>query len=100
MMAWRAGNFVVAAGAAVTVEFNWQGRYNGVQFAQARPVMDLGPFLPAITGERTVRTLDHALAARRGGTDERIDWLYRVTVENPSPDFAVFFDLTGGKVEP
>jgi hypothetical protein len=99
-MAWKVGNFILTEGASVRIDFNWQGNYKGTQFAQARPVMDLGPFLPAVTGMREVRTLDHALSGRRQTMADNIAWIYSVTVQNMSSDSIVFFDLTGGGVEP
>lgn len=98
LMAWKVGNFLVAEGASVGIEFNWQGKYKGTQFALARPLLDLGPILGNITGERTVITTNHGLTARRG--NEVTSWIYQVIVQNPNTDAVVFFDLTGGEVAP
>jgi hypothetical protein len=101
-MAWEAGIFILTEGSSVRINFNWQGRYNGTQYALARPVMDLNHplILPVLTGEREVRTMDHALMGRRHSMGDNVDWIYSVTVQNMNSDFAVFFDLTGGGVEP
>jgi hypothetical protein len=98
-MSWRVGPFALLQGASVRAEFNWQGQYHGVQFAQAVPEMDLGPWLPKVYGERELETTNHSVKGRR--TDgERVDWIYGVTITNKSQDYWVFFDLTGGEVEP
>jgi hypothetical protein len=97
-MGWTVGRFMITQGATVTIEFSWQGQYKGTQFAQARPVLDLGPFLGSVSGERTLNTINHGLTARRNG--EQTDWIYRVTVQNPHTDVVVIFELTGGEVEP
>jgi hypothetical protein len=95
-MAWRAGRFMVAQGASVTIDFNWQGKFMGAQFAQARPILDLGPFLWSIDGERTLNITKYGLTARSGDSDPA--WIYHVTVQNPQEDAFVIFDLTGGEV--
>ena len=99
-MAWTVGRFLVAPGESVRLEFTWQGAYRGVQFAFGKPVMDLGAFLPAVYGEREVTTTERTLRARRASPDRPIEWIYGMTVKNTNSEFAVFFDLTGGQVEP
>jgi hypothetical protein len=97
-MAWSSGEFMLAEGASVTIDFNWEGQYKGTQFAQARPTMDA--FIGKVWGEREVRTTEHALRGRRESLGKEVYWTYSVKVENMSSDFIVFFDLTGGEVEP
>jgi hypothetical protein len=99
-MAWRAGNFILTEGASVKIEFNWQGAYKGTQFALARPVMDLGPFVGEVTGERTVDTTNHGITGRRRSTGVNVDWIYHVTVQNLNTDAFVLFELMGGEVAP
>jgi hypothetical protein len=99
-MPWEAGIFVLLEGESCTIEFNWQGKYEGTQYAMARPLLEVAlfPGAPgAIYGERTVNTSSIELTGR--GTPEREpDWIYRVTVQNRRTDYPVFFTLTGGAV--
>jgi hypothetical protein len=98
-MAWKVGAFAVAGGTSVRLTFNWQGQYHGTQFALARPILDLGPWVGQVIGEREIETTNHRLMGRRSDNVEP-DWIYGVTVTNPNPDHAVIFELTGGEVEP
>jgi hypothetical protein len=97
-MGWTAGRFMITQGASVTIEFNWQDKYKGTQFARARPLLNLGPFLGSVSGERTLKIVGHGLTARNTG--ETTDWIYHVTVQNPHADVVVFFELAGGDVQP
>jgi hypothetical protein len=75
-MAWSVGRFLVAPGASVRLEYNWQGRYHGVQYAMAKPVLDLCVFFPEIYGRREVMTSGRTLRAPpRHRTARRMDLL-------------------------
>ena len=100
-MSWEVGTFVLLEGESCTLEFSWQGKYQGTQYAMARPLMEFS-FFPGsepIYGERTVNTSGIEVTGRRRGSEPvAADWIYRVTVENRNTDAAVLFNLTGGAV--
>jgi len=96
-MAWTAGIFIIAPGENVRVNFGWDGAYMGAQFAVAQPREGGSWFVPQFpAGE--LETTAHGVGFKRGKGIDPV-WTYHVLVRNVETN-ELFFELTGGKVEP
>ena len=99
-MAWTAGAFWLAPGTSVGIAFDWDGQYQGTQFALAKPSNVPFGLLFQVPGDWEVETTEHRLRVRPRAEERRSSfWIYGVTVRNTGESAALFV-LTGGEVQP
>lgn len=98
LMAWTAGPLLIAPGENVRVNFGWDGAYMGAQFAVAQPIERGGMFIGGFPGGE-LETTAHGVSFIRGREHIPV-WTYHVLVRNIGTSLYVFFELTGGEVEP
>jgi hypothetical protein len=100
-MSWTTGLFLLLQSESAQIEFDWDGNYQGVQFAQARP---RAWHLPLLDGpaDSEVETTGQRLRLQylRAVRPEGEFWSYSVDVKNTSSTLVALFELTGGEVEP